>query len=196
MDYKEAYTQFSTAFAQMQEQLQNWVAQNGGTFDDEGYVTGLSENNMIHYEKRNAQLVAMLEYVEAVEAERKEKIAEVTRLKTKIKLLETAERAEKYTDEYVLQEVQFFKNWTIDNETTLDDLRQILKETVFFIELAYKRHLIEPDEVLNKKLINSKALLKDDRELRGAYFFKKEKLKEAEKSTVLDEYTESLAKPA
>ena len=196
MTYKEAYIQFSTAFAEMQKQLENWIIAQGGTIDEEGNVSGLSPNNEIHYEKRNAQLEAMLEFVEAVEGERKEQNIEIQRLKTRCKMLETAAKAEKYTDDYVLQNIEFIKKWEISEETTLDEFNTVLKETVFFIELASKRHLIPMDEFIMKKLNYAKEFLKDKNEIRFFFFNKKEKLKKQSAIPLLDEYTANLAKPA
>jgi hypothetical protein len=196
MDYKETYVAFSTTFAHMQEQLAAWVQGRGGTIDEEGYVNGLTPNDLIHYDKRNGQLEAMLEYVEAVEADRKEKGAEIDRLRTRLKMLETAQKAEKYTDDYVLKEVNFLRLWEIVEDTTLDDFKGILKETIFFFDLALKRKIVEADERTLKKMQYSSAFLKNEEDLRYFFFNKKGKLKEAAKIPILDEHTQDLAQNA
>ena len=197
MDYNEAYKQFSTTYTAMSKRLEEWVNYQGGKIDAEGMVQGLTDKLLIRYNTLNDDLASMLEFVEAVSSDRKEKLAEIERLKTRCRMLETAAKAEKYTDAYVMQEVNFLKTWTIDLETNLDELRQKLKDTVFFIELALKRQLMEFDDATQKKLINSKLLLQDEEELKQAYFLKKKKLKEANQTpALLHEHTQNLAKPA
>jgi chromosome segregation ATPase len=197
MDYNEAYKQFSTTYTAMSKRLEEWVNYQGGKIDAEGMVQGLTDKLLIRYNTLNDDLASMLEFVQAVEGDRKEKLAEIERLKIRCRMLETAAKAEKYTDAYVMQEVNFLKTWTIDLETNLDELRQKLKDTVFFIELALKRQLTEFDEATQKKLINSKLLLQDEEELKKAYFLKKKKLKEANQTPeLLHVHTKNLAKPA
>lgn len=197
MDYKEAYTRFSTAYSAMAKRLQEWVVLKGGRFDTEGYVQGLTANFLVRYEQLNNEMSDMLEYVEAVEAERKAQWAEIHRLRTRCHLLESAERAEKYTDKYVMQEVNFHKAWMIDPETSLDEFRQKLRDTIFFLELALKRGLIEYDEPTEKKISYSKHFLLNEEDFKDFYFSKKRKLKEAAKTPdIIIEHTQNISKPA
>ena len=197
MDYKEAYTRFSTAYADMAKRFQEWVEFHDGRFDTEGYVVGLPKNLMIRYERLNDKMTAMLEYVVAVEAERKAQSAELHRLRTRCHLLEAAERAEKYTDAYVMQEVNFHKAWTIDAETSIDEFKLKLRDTIFFLELALKRGLIEYDEPTEKKIMYSKLFLQSEEDFKYFYFSKKSKLKEAAKTpALLHEHTKDISKPA
>lgn len=197
MDYKEAYTRFSTAYAGMAKRLQEWVRLKGGRFDTEGYVQDLSANFLVRYEQLNNEMSDMLDYVEAVEAERKAQAAEIHRLRTRCHLLEAAERAEKYNDVYVMQEVNFHKAWTIDEETSIDEFRQKLRDTIFFLELALKRGLIEYDEPTEKKIMYSKHFLQSEEDFKDFYFSKKRKLKEAAKiPQLIVEHTQNIQKPA
>jgi hypothetical protein len=177
MEYKAAYINFSKAFTALGERLNNWVAFKKGSFDTEGYVKGLSDGDLISYEQRNDELDAMLQYVEAVEHDRQTARAEVERLKTRIKMLETAEKAEKYTDTYVLAEFNFLIKWTIQQSTDLEEYEAKLKDTIFFIELASKRKLIELDEVTMTKLTYAKRFMSNKNEREESFFIKKNKLK-------------------
>lgn len=197
MDYTEAYKHFSSTYTAMSKRLEEWVKYQGGSIDTEGYVQGLSEKNLIRYNTLNDDLSCMLEFVQAVEGDRKEKLSEIERLKTRCRMLETAAKAEKYTDAYVLQEVNFLKNWTIDLETNLDEFRQKLRDTIFFIELALKRGLIPFDDWIEKKLRFSKLYVLDEEALKEAYFIKKKQLKTINQTpALLHEHTQNLAKPA
>ena len=193
MEYAEAYGKYAAAYNDMRKRLEEWVISKKGSFDKEGEVQGLEPNMKIHYDIRAEQLIHLLDYAEAAEQELKLQREEIKRLKTENRLLLTAERNRTYTDEFVMQQVNFYKSWSLDLETNLKEFREHLSDTIKFFDIAIKRQLIETDPIIESKLKWSVTFLKDEERLRQFYFTKKHQLKAAAKTPVLDEYTKALA---
>ena len=103
MEYEDAYKQFAATYNGMLRRLNDWAISKGGGFDDNGDMVNLEKNNQIHYDIRHAELVALLDYVEAVELRDKRRIADWQQLKTENKLLQTAERERQLNNEAVLE---------------------------------------------------------------------------------------------
>lgn len=175
MDYDDAYKQFATNYNTMLRRLNDWAVSKGGGFDDNGDMLNLEKNNQIHYDIRHAELVALLDYVEAVELRDKKRIADFQQLKTENRLLQTAERERQLNNETVLEKAVHYLSWRISEKDTLDGFRKVLKETVWYIELALKRQLIERDEAVLLKIRKAKEFLLDDTEAKK-HFFKQQRV--------------------
>lgn len=193
MEYAEALKNYAATYNAMRNSLREWVKSKNGSFDKEDEVQGLDSNLKTHYDIRAEQLTHLLNYHQSAELEMKQLREEIARLKTENNLLRIAERNRAYTDEFVLQQVQFYKSWTLDTETTLKDFREHLRDTIKFFDLAINRQLVEVDEVMQSKTSWAVTFLKDDNRLQNFFFNKREQLKAADKMTVLDEYTADLA---
>lgn len=193
MEYAQAYQKFAAAYNDMRKRLHEWVCSKNGKLDDDGGVTDLEPNMKIHYDIRAEQLIHLLDFAQAAEQELKVQREEIKRLKAENRLLLVAERNRTYTDEFVMQQVNFYKVWSLDLETDLKDFRERLAETVKFFDIAIKRQLIDSDPVIESKTKWSVTFLKDEELLRQFYFTKKHQLEAAEKTPVLDEHTAHLA---
>ena len=181
MEYADAYQRFATTYNGMLRRLNEWAMSKGGRFDDEGEMVGLDKNNQIHYDIRHTELTGLLDYVEAVELRDKRRIADIAQLKTENKLMQTAERERQLNNEAVMKEVTHYLSWRISDKDTLDGFRKVLKQTVFYLELALKRRLIEPDEIVTLKIKYSKEFLLDDLRAKKHFFSQQRLLSQKDK---------------
>ena len=118
---------------------------------------------------------------EAVELRDKRRIADIAQLKTENKLMQTAERERQLNNEAVMKEVTHYLSWRISDKDTLDGFRKVLKQTVFYLELALKRRLIEPDEIVTLKIKYSKEFLLDDLRAKKHFFSQQRLLSQKDK---------------
>lgn len=176
MEYDDAYKQFAATYNGMLRRLNDWAVGKGGGFDGNGDMVNLEKNNQIHYDIRHAELVALLDYVEAVELRDKRRMADFQQLKTENRLLQTAEREQQLNNKAVLKEAVHYLTWRITERDTLDRFRKVLKETVWYLELAVKRQLIEADEAVLLKIRKAKEFLMDDNKAKRHFFNKQREL--------------------
>jgi hypothetical protein len=179
MDYPTAYLNFSKTFADMRTRLLKWLTDNGGTLDTDGNISGLAPNLEIHFNGRNEQLNAILNYATAVAESLNAKSEEIATLKAHIRLLETAEREKSISNAATLDRISELLAWEIQKKHSMDDFRRAIKDTIFFVELGLKRKLIESDERIQLKLHYSKLFLQNDAEARKHFFSRKKILEQA-----------------
>ena len=180
--YQTAFNQFSRIFKAMRESLLKWATSKGGAVDNEGFMSGLSENDNIHFESRNKQLEIIAEYATVTEEYINDLLIENAKLKGKIRLLETATREQIQSDDNVLKQVQFLLKFQIEDDTTLNDFEGILRDTFYYFNLGLKRGLIAESELILSKLDWAGWFLKCDRDMKQFYHNKKNKLYETHDS--------------
>lgn len=176
MNHSQTLSQFAKVFADMKRKLLEWAAIKGGAVDTEGCMAGLSDNDAIHFNIRNAQLGCLAEYSAEVENLIAVLQFENEKLKSQVRLLETANRESIRGDDFVMAQIEKWLAFKIELDTTEYDFEFALRETVFYLELGIKRKILEPDERILKKINLSKLMLKDKFEFNFVFNNKKNKL--------------------
>ena len=175
----------AATFAAMKSSLLAWASSKGGALDTEGCMSGLSDNDAIHFEIRNQQLATISDYSNACET----MIADLTlqnhRLKGQLRLLETANRESLKSDEYVMEQIQKLLAYRIDADTTKRDFEGALRDTIFYFELGLKRGLIDSTDLVLSKLDNARWMLKDGAEFNWVFNTKKNNLIHHSISTII-----------
>ena len=175
----------SITFAAMKRGLLAWAAGKGGVGNTEGGMTGLSDNDNIHFTIRNQQLETISDYSNACEAKIEDLTLQNYRLKGQLRLLETANREALRSDEYVMEEIQKLLAYRIDADTTKRDFEGALRDTIFYFELGLKRGLIDSTDLVLSKLDNARWMLKDGAEFNWVFNTKKNNLIHHSISTII-----------
>lgn len=182
-NYQTAYKEFSLTFKKMREKLIEWALSKGGKLDTEGYMIGLTANDETHFKIRNEQLESIATYAHEADSLIVSLENAVQRLKTKVRLLETANRETLLQDKEIQDKIDFILDYKIDEDTTLKDFEDVLSDTKFYFELGIKRKMIEPDNAhVSQKLKWAKIFLLDTARMKRFFNNKKAELYDTHES--------------
>lgn len=161
--YKDIHAAYRRTCNEMLEALKKWVESKGGSIDAQGYVKGISESLLTHYEIRNEQLCNLLNFESCIEAERKRLEAENLKIEAKNKeLLKLAQMPDSDLQQTALD----LYRWEVEKETGIDEFRKVLLKTVIYLDAACKRHLIVRDAVIDRKIQHAVHFLQHEDEMK------------------------------
>lgn len=189
--FDNAFKSFSITFEKMRMSLSEWVLKNNGGFDTEGAVTGLTDNNMIHFQSRNTQLESIITFFTESNNRIEQLKGQCERLKFENQMLKVALREQSIKDEDLRRNIEIYMAYEITEDTTLKDFIETMKDTFFYLDLAVRKKVLENTPSVQNRIKAAQWFTEDEKAAEKHYFKKIKILRGATpevKKIINDEY--------
>lgn len=172
--HTDKYNAFLSTYTAMLKALRQWVTFRGGTFDENGFLTGLSQEDEMSFISRNTQLETLKAYAESAESTIKQS-EQAEDIKMMYRLLETFKEQAFIRDTEIQSIIDKYEHFTIEFTTTYTAFIHSMKDIRKFYGLAIKRGMITQEDKAHINKYESACYLLEHSERAREYFDQKQK---------------------